>query len=129
MLQHTTSVVEDSVNPEFNEEFTFSVSKEEIGEKVLKMTLFDTERGQKKVIGYCVVSLETERSDLELSVRELWLDVKENVTEEMKELLGDRLQLSLSYDPQPGRLSLGVLVCRVISLACHKDTGDRHINS
>ena len=126
-FQYTTTVVEDSLNPEFNEDFTFLIQKEEIPGKVLKLTLMDHDRSQKKIIGFAVVSLEGSgmmAGDLELSVREVWLSVKESVEEELTNLLADRLELSLRYDPEPGRLTLGILVSRIYSLATHdKDSG------
>ena len=89
----------------------------------------DHDRSQKKVIGFAVLSLESSGmtvGDLELSVREVWLSVKESVEEELTNLLADRLELSLRYDPEPGRLTLGILVSRIYSLAIQdKESGLR----
>ena len=125
--QYITAIVEDSLNPEFNEDFSFLIAKEEITGKVIKLTLMDHDRSQKKVIGFAVLSLESSGmtvGDLELSVREVWLNVKESIEEELTNLLADRLELSLRYDPEPGRLTLGILVSRIYSLASQdKESG------
>ena len=41
--------MDDSTNPEYNEEFTFSLSREELAGKVLKLSLADHDGGAKKV--------------------------------------------------------------------------------
>jgi len=128
--KYTTAVVEDSLNPEFNEEFSFLLTREEIPGKVVKLTLMDHDRGQKKMIGSAVLSLESSGltvGDLELSVKEVWLNVKESIEEELTNLLADRLELSLRYDPQPGRLSLGILVLRIYSLASQDKDSDIYV--
>jgi len=116
--KYTTEVVEESLNPEYNEEFTFLTNKQEIHGKVLRITVFDHDRSHKKVIGCAVLSLAEIgfHGDRELEVRESWLNLKESVGEELTELLADRLELSLRYEPEPGRLSLGVLSARILSV-------------
>lgn len=128
--KYITAIVEDSLNPEFNEDFSFLIAKEEITGKVIKLTLMDHDRSQKKVIGFAVLSLESSGmtvGDLELSVREVWLSVKESVEEELTNLLADRLELSLRYDPEPGRLTLGILVSRIYSLAIQDKESDIYV--
>jgi len=116
----STTMVEDSLSPEFNEDFSFHLPAEEMVGKVIKLTIYDHDRGGKKVIGFCVVSLEEAgivgEAMGELVVKEVWLSVKENVEEDLKDLLADLLELSLRYDPDPGRLTLGILQGRICSL-------------
>ena len=69
----------------------------------------------------------------------MWLNIQEKVTQELTHLLADRLagctdvmdprlcarlELSLRYDTQHGRLTLGILSLRVFSLPTYNnDTG------
>jgi len=119
--KYSTTVVEDSLNPEFNEDFTFLITASELAGLVLRLTVTDHARGNKNVIGYCLASFDEigfGRGDEtgELLVKEIWLDVKESVKEELRILLSDKLQLSLRYDPDPGRLTLGIMDCRIFSM-------------
>jgi len=119
--KYSTTVVEDSQNPEFNEDFTFLLDADSLFGKVVRLTITNHDRGSKNVIGYCLVSLEeaglgpgAESGDL--VVREAWLSVRETVKDELTVLLADKLQLSLRYDPDPGRLTLGIMEGRICSL-------------
>lgn len=120
--KHSTQIVAECLNPEFNEEFTFLLDREGLLGKVLKLTVFDHDSGNKKTIGSAVVSLSdigfTGTRDLE--VRESWKNLRERVESELSDLLADRLQVSLRYEPDPGRLSLGVLTAWLQSLP-HED--------
>ena len=50
-FQFSTAVVDDSTNPEYNEEFIFRLTREELVGKVLKLSLADHDGGgAKKVI-------------------------------------------------------------------------------
>ena len=85
----------------------------------MKLSVCDHDGGNKKVIGFCVLALDScgiNQGDGDLSVKELWLNIQEKVTEELSNLLSDRLELSLRYDSQHGRLSLGILLLRIFSL-------------
>ena len=93
----TTAVVWDSVNPSYNEEFSFSLSRAQLAGKVVKVVVTDHERsgGTKKVIGLAVVGLDTsgllsEGEADSLRVREVWLPVQTRITEELAHLLSDR---------------------------------------
>ena len=96
----TTAVVWDSVNPSYNEEFNFSLSRAQLAGKVVKVVVTDHERpggpgGAKKVIGLAVVGLDTsgllsEGEAGSLRVREVWLPVQTRITEELAHLLSDR---------------------------------------
>ena len=86
------------------------------------------------MIGFSVLALDgcgLGQSEGELSVKELWLDIREKVTEQLTNLLSDRwagddgiqcdvsdirLELSLRYDTEHGRLSLGIMLLRIFSL-------------
>ena len=103
--------MDDSTSPEYNEEFSFSLDRQELVGKVLKLSLADHDGGgakkvdsfiQKefkffmilfKVIGFSVLALDgcgLGQGEGELSVKELWLDIREKVTEQLTNLLSDR---------------------------------------
>ena len=46
----------------------------------------------------------------------MWLNIQEKVSEELSNYLADRLELSLRYDSEHGRLSLGIQSLRIFSL-------------
>ena len=85
--------MEDTTNPEYNQEFSFKISKDELFGKVLKISLFDHEGGTKKVIGLTVLALDScglVQGEGELHVKEIWLNIQDKVTEELSNLLSDR---------------------------------------
>lgn len=85
----------------------------------MKLSVSEHDGGNRKVIGFCVLALDScgiNQGDGDLSVKELWLNIQEKVSEELSNLLSDRLELSLRYDSQHGRLSLGILLLRIFSL-------------
>ena len=103
--------MDESTNPEYNEEFPFSLTREELAGKVLKLSLADHDGGggTKKVtiltflkgeyhvdveiIGFSVLALDScglGQGEGELSVKELMLDIREKVTEQLSSLLSDR---------------------------------------
>ena len=73
-LQQCTGVVEDSVQPEYNEEFSFCLATPDIVGKVLKLSLMDHDSSGKRVVGCSVLALDTcGLGEGELSVKEVWL--------------------------------------------------------
>ena len=73
-LQQCTGVVEDSVQPEYNEEFSFSLAAPDIVGKVLKLSLMDHDSSGKRVVGCSVLALDTcGLGEGDLSVKEVWL--------------------------------------------------------
>ena len=85
--------MEDTTNPEYNQEFSYKISKDELWGKVLKLSLMDHDGGSRKVIGLSVLALDScglVQGEGELHVKELWLNVQEKVTEELSNLLSDR---------------------------------------
>ena len=85
--------MEDTTNPEYNQEFSFKISKDELCGKVLKISLVDHEGGSKKVIGLSVLALDScglVQGEGELHVKEIWLNIQDKVTEELSNLLSDR---------------------------------------
>ena len=112
-LQQCTGVVEDSVQPEYNEEFSFCLATPDIVGKVLKLSLMDHDSSGKRVVGCSVLALDTcGLGEGELSVKEVWLgischiistisyhgqvwlNVQEKVTQELTHLLADRYQVA-----------------------------------
>ena len=112
-LQQCTGVVEDSVQPEYNEEFSFSLAAPDIVGKVLKLSLMDHDTSGKRVVGCSVLALDTcGLGEGELSVKEVWLvischiisiisyhgqvwlNIQEKVTQELTHLLADRYQVA-----------------------------------
>ena len=69
-------MVEDSVNPQYNEEFSYCLSQAELGGKVVKLVLQDHERsgpglglGQaRNVIGLAVLPLDRQQSTVNISL-------------------------------------------------------------
>jgi len=121
LVKYSTNVIEDCVNPEYNEEFSYNISKDELHGKVIKLSVADHDSGSggKKVIGFCVVTLDTcglLQNEADLQVKEMWLNIQEKVSEELSNYLADRLELSLRYDSEHGRLSLGIQSLRIFSL-------------
>ena len=144
-MQQCTGVVEDSVQPEYNEEFSFCLAAPDIVGKVLKLSLMDHDSSGKRVVGFSVLALDScGLGEGELSVKEVWLVIScpchitswPGVAEHPGE--GDagadpppgrqvgrcpgvrldqgclcRLELSLRYDTQHGRLTLGILSLRI----------------
>ena len=85
--------MEDTTNPEYNQEFSYKISKDELWGKVLKLSLMDHDGGSRKVIGLSVLALDScglVQGEGELHVKEMWLNVQEKVTEELSNLLSDR---------------------------------------
>ena len=122
-------MVHDSTNPDYNEEFIFSeMRRDDFCGKVIKLSVSDHEGGTKKVIGFSVLALDScglLQGEGDLHVKELMLQVQEKVSEELSELLSDRLELSLRYDADHGRLSLGIMLLRIFSLhTLNNDLGD-----
>lgn len=127
-----TAIVDDSTNPEYNEEFPFSLTREELAGKVLKLSLADHDGGggTKKIIGFSVLALDScglGQGEGELSVKEMMLDIREKVTEQLSSLLSDRLELSLRYDTEHGRLSLGIMLLRIFSLHTYNNDMDIYV--
>ena len=116
-LQQCTGVVEDSVQPEYSEEFSFSLAAPDIVGKVLKLSLMDHDSSGKRVVGCSVLALDTcGLGEGDLSVKEVWLvisyhilsylvisyqsiisyhgqvwlNIQEKVTQELTHLLADR---------------------------------------
>lgn len=129
--KYCTAVAEDSVNPEFNEEFSYLLARKEMPGKVLRLTLQDHDREGKRLVGAALVALQetglVAEGESELSVHESWLAVREDVEEELSRLLADRLQLSVRYDPEPGRLSLGIQEARISSLPAESRDSDIYV--
>ena len=73
-MQQCTGVVEDSVQPEYNEEFSFCLAAPDIVGKVLKLSLVDHDSSGKRVVGFSVLALDScGLGEGELSVKEVWL--------------------------------------------------------
>jgi len=122
--KYCTEVAEDSLDPEFNTDFTFIINKIQLQKKLLRVTVYDNDKSTKKCIGSAAVSLSDVglTGERELEVREVVLNLKENIDEELKARLADRLELSLRYEGDPGRLCLGVLNAYIQSIPISSDT-------
>ena len=79
-MQQCTGVVEDSVQPEYNEEFSFCLAAPDIVGKVLKLSLMDHDSSGKRVVGFSVLALDScGLGEGELSVKEVWLVISYHV--------------------------------------------------
>nr|XP_046206197.1 synaptotagmin-1-like [Oncorhynchus gorbuscha] len=100
-----TKVHRKTLNPTFNETFTFKVPYSELGGRTLVMTVYDFDRFSKHdAIG----ALRVPMSSLDFSqMTQEWRELKKAEKEE-SERLGD-ICLSLRYVPTAGKLSIVVL--------------------
>eukprot|EP00063_Salmo_salar_P005573 XP_013980408.1 PREDICTED: synaptotagmin-1-like [Salmo salar] len=100
-----TKVHRKTLNPTFNETFTFKVPYNELGGRTLVMTVYDFDRFSKHdAIG----ALRVPMSSLDFSqMTQEWRELKKAEKEE-SERLGD-ICLSLRYVPTAGKLSIVVL--------------------
>ncbi|XP_077452609.1 synaptotagmin-1b [Stigmatopora argus] len=100
-----TKVHRKTLEPNFNETFTFKVPYTELGGKTLVMTVYDFDRFSKHdAIG--VVKIAMSSVDFSKSLQE-WRDLQKAEKEE-SEKLGD-ICLSLRYVPTAGKLTVVIL--------------------
>uniref|UniRef100_A0A3Q3LLI4 Synaptotagmin n=1 Tax=Mastacembelus armatus TaxID=205130 RepID=A0A3Q3LLI4_9TELE len=100
-----TKVHRKTLEPSFNETFTFKVPYTELGGKTLVMTVYDFDRFSKHdAIG--VVKIPMSSVDFSQSLQE-WRDLQKAEKEE-SERLGD-ICLSLRYVPTAGKLTVVIL--------------------
>ncbi|KAM9377956.1 synaptotagmin-A-like [Pholidichthys leucotaenia] len=100
-----TKVHRKTLEPNFNETFTFKVPYTELGGKTLVMTVYDFDRFSKHdAIG--VVKVPMSSVDFSQSLQE-WRDLQKAEKEE-SERLGD-ICLSLRYVPTAGKLTVVIL--------------------
>ena len=103
MSQFSTGVVEDTTNPNYDQEFTYCLSRTELSGKVLRLVVTDHERSRPglgtdtNVIGVAVLALDHTglAGDTEtLAVREVWLPVLERNSQHVNDILADRSDIS-----------------------------------
>uniref|UniRef100_A0A4W5ME75 Synaptotagmin n=1 Tax=Hucho hucho TaxID=62062 RepID=A0A4W5ME75_9TELE len=100
-----TKVHRKTLNPTFNETFTFKVPYSELGGRTLVMTVYDFDRFSKHD---SIGALRVPMSSLDFSqMTQEWRELKKAEKEE-SERLGD-ICLSLRYVPTAGKLSIVVL--------------------
>ncbi|XP_061679980.1 synaptotagmin-1b isoform X1 [Syngnathoides biaculeatus] len=100
-----TKIHRKTLEPNFNETFTFKVPYTELGGKTLVMTVYDFDRFSKHdAIG--VVKIPMSSVDFSQSLQE-WRDLQKAEKEE-SERLGD-ICLSLRYVPTAGKLTVVIL--------------------
>ncbi|XP_073472094.1 synaptotagmin-2-like [Aquarana catesbeiana] len=103
--KHETKVHRKTLNPIFNETFTFKIPYQELGGKTLVMTIYDFDRFSKHdIIGEVKVPMNT--VDLGQPIEE-WRDLQSAEKEE-PEKLGD-ICISLRYVPTAGKLTVCIL--------------------
>ncbi|KAM4746882.1 synaptotagmin-1 isoform 1-T2 [Rhinophrynus dorsalis] len=103
--KYETKVHRKTLNPVFNEQFTFKVPYAELGGKTLVMTVYDFDRFSKHdVIGEVKVPMNTVDFG---HVTEEWRDLVSAEKEE-QEKLGD-ICFSLRYVPTAGKLTVVIL--------------------
>ncbi|XP_030624870.1 synaptotagmin-2 [Chanos chanos] len=100
-----TKVHKKTLNPVFNETFTFKIPFQEMGGKTLVMSVYDFDRFSKHdVIGEVKIPMNT--LDLAQPI-EQWRDL-ESAEKEEPEKLGD-ICISLRYVPTAGKLTICIL--------------------
>ncbi|OBS75399.1 hypothetical protein A6R68_14027 [Neotoma lepida] len=103
--KYETKVHRKTLNPAFNETFTFKVPYQELGGKTLVMAIYDFDRFSKHdIIGEVKVPMNT--VDLGQPIEE-WRDLQGGEKEE-PEKLGD-ICTSLRYVPTAGKLTVCIL--------------------
>ncbi|XP_005995514.1 synaptotagmin-2 isoform X2 [Latimeria chalumnae] len=103
--KYETKVHKKTLNPVFNETFTFKVPYQELGGKTLVMAIYDFDRFSKHdIIGEVKVPMNT--VDLGQPIEE-WRDLQSAEKEE-PEKLGD-ICCSLRYVPTAGKLTVCIL--------------------
>ncbi|KAE8623212.1 hypothetical protein XENTR_v10005541 [Xenopus tropicalis] len=103
--KHETKVHRKTLNPIFNETFTFKIPYQELGGKTLCMSIYDFDRFSKHdIIGEVKVPMNT--VDLGQPIEE-WRDLQSAEKEE-PEKLGD-ICISLRYVPTAGKLTVCIL--------------------
>ncbi|XP_072348422.1 synaptotagmin-1-like [Scyliorhinus torazame] len=100
-----TKIHRKTLNPTFNESFTFKIAYSELGGKILVMSVYDFDRFSKHdAIG----EIQIPMSSIDLAhVIEEWRDL-ESAEKEEQEKLGD-ICFSLRYVPTAGKLTVIVL--------------------
>eukprot|EP00062_Callorhinchus_milii_P009498 gi/632953408/ref/XP_007892400.1/ PREDICTED: synaptotagmin-2 isoform X1 [Callorhinchus milii] len=103
--KYETKVQKKTLNPNFNESFTFKVPYQELGGKTLVMAVYDFDRFSKHdCIGLVLVPMT--KVDLGQQLEE-WRDL-ESAEKEEPEKLGD-ICCSLRYVPTAGKLTVCIL--------------------
>nr|XP_033774369.1 synaptotagmin-2 [Geotrypetes seraphini] len=103
--KYETKVHRKTLNPVFNETFTFKIPYQELGGKTLCMSIYDFDRFSKHdIIGEVKVPMNT--VDLGQPIEE-WRDLQSAEKEE-PEKLGD-ICISLRYVPTAGKLTVCIL--------------------
>ncbi|XP_034543971.1 LOW QUALITY PROTEIN: synaptotagmin-2-like [Notolabrus celidotus] len=103
--KYDTKVHKKTLNPVFNETFVFKVPYEELGGKILCLSVYDYDRFSKHdVIGEVKIPMNT--IDLGRPIEE-WKDL-ESADQEEPEKLGD-ICISLRYVPTAGKLTVCIL--------------------
>ncbi|XP_075470044.1 synaptotagmin-2 isoform X2 [Ascaphus truei] len=103
--KHETKVHRKTLNPIFNETFTFKIPYQELGGKTLLLSIYDFDRFSKHdIIGEVKVAMNT--VDLGQPIEE-WRDLQSAEKEE-PEKLGD-ICISLRYVPTAGKLTVCIL--------------------
>ncbi|XP_069800979.1 synaptotagmin-2-like isoform X2 [Dendropsophus ebraccatus] len=103
--KYETKVHRKTLNPIFNETFTFKIPYQELGGKTLCMSIYDFDRFSKHdIIGEVKVAMNT--VDLGQPIEE-WRDLQSAEKEE-PEKLGD-ICISLRYVPTAGKLTVCIL--------------------
>uniref|UniRef100_A0A8C2ZWH0 Synaptotagmin 2 n=1 Tax=Cyclopterus lumpus TaxID=8103 RepID=A0A8C2ZWH0_CYCLU len=103
--KYDTKVHKKTLNPVFNETFTFKIPFQEMGGKTLVMSVYDFDRFSKHdVIGEIKTPMNT--LDLAKPIEE-WRDL-DSADQEEPEKLGD-ICISLRYVPTAGKLTICIL--------------------
>ncbi|XP_060561003.1 synaptotagmin-1-like, partial [Ruditapes philippinarum] len=115
---HSTKTVKKTLNPSFNETFSFEVNQEDIGQRSLRFSVYDVDRRRlRHTLGHVVVPLQ----DLNMDSSDI---ICKDLEQEIHygSSLGD-LNIALTYLPHTERLKIVILRAKNIRPKPDPDTG------
>ncbi|XP_055948485.1 synaptotagmin-1-like [Argiope bruennichi] len=121
--KYMSKVQRNTMNPIFNESFVFSMRRDDLEEKKLKISIYDYDKFSRKcMIGQVVYSVKdsglANSTSVEAMTGDIWIDLKPETSSQSSNV-GEML-FSLSYNPDAANLTLTVLKVRGLSMQYDK---------
>ncbi|CAL1260999.1 unnamed protein product [Larinioides sclopetarius] len=117
--KYMSKVQRNTMNPIFNESFVFSMRRDDLMEKKLKISIYDYDKFSRKcMIGQVVYSVKdsglANSSSVEAMTGDIWIDLKPETSSQSSHV-GEML-FSLCYNPDSANLTLTVLKTRGLTM-------------